>query len=94
MNKYYNLIGAPYEEPEGLRLNNRIKVLKELNNLKLDSRVIAYIHQLRPSLLRILPFLSQYDLDFKTWRVSIYLKKNGNIDFIEQEVEVIIEDSI
>ena len=72
-----------------------IPVLQDLWGRKLDEVVMAYVHSLRPSMVRIAD--KGIKLDSRLWRVTIWIRRVKRTPFvhrIEQEVEVLLPEGV
>lgn len=63
-----------------------IRALDFLNGQPFDNLAIAYIHALRPSMIRV--STGEVTTDGWMWRVTVMLKEDNLIDYICQEVAV------
>ncbi len=64
-----------------------LEVLPVLNGRPWDGVALGYVHSLRPTHVRVVDD-GIIQLDSQTWRVTVYVDKDGFIECIEQEVEV------
>jgi hypothetical protein len=88
--QYLGSHGTDYNA-KGIRSSGwrSIPVLEFLNGRLLDEVVMAHVHALRPSMVRITE--GTIKLDARIWRVTIYIKLVGRRRFvrhIEQEVSI------
>lgn len=65
-----------------------MEVLPFLKGKVWNEVALAYVHSLRPSLIRVIPKNNCQTLDMQLWRVTIHIEDNGTIKDISQEVEV------
>jgi len=65
-----------------------IPVLEFLQGDCWDDRVLDFIHALRPSTIRVVPYQALQNDDARIWRVTVNLTKANLIGRIMQEVEV------
>ena len=70
-----------------------IPVLEFLQGLPYNHLTQCYIRSLRPSYIRIIKN-GVVNLDGRVWRVTVFLKEDDIIDYIQQEVEVSCYDDI
>ena len=68
-----------------------IRVLEHLNGKPWDVNARAFLRALRPSETRVT--FGEVKSDAKLWRVTVFLK-GGNVDYIEQEVEVDLPEGV
>lgn len=94
-NLYLSKQGLPYQ-PANCRISYlTLPVLEFLKGRAIDETIIACVHSLRPSEIRITD--DGILLDHRAWRVTIFAKKIAQIFFVEkiqQEVEVALPDGI
>lgn len=94
--QYLGSWGTPYNK-DGARGCGYLclPVLQDLWGRKLDEVVMAYVHSLRPSVVRITD--AGIKLDCRLWRVTIWVEKVKRSRFvrrIEQEVEVLLPQGV
>ncbi len=91
--QYVDSCGAPYNEA-GARSRGWtvIEVLSFLWGRKLDEVVMAYVHALRPSYVRITN--GGMTLDARTWRVTIVVDDKNFVKRITQEVSVTLPTGV
>lgn len=65
-----------------------IPVLEFLKGDMWDDRVLDFIHALRPSSIRVVPYRALQTDDASLWRVTVNLTDDNFVRRIEQEVEV------
>lgn len=63
-----------------------VEVLEFLKGLPFDNLVVAWLHSLRPSTVRVSH--GQVCLDNRTWRVTVFLNEDDTVRKIVQEVAV------
>lgn len=88
--RYVNKHKVDYADPVAFGYTT-VNVLDFLKGRLLDKVVMAYVHSLRPSSIRIIPDGSGMTMDHITWRVTIHTFKVGKrtyVKLIEQEVQV------
>lgn len=83
-NDYLSTSGNRYVGPDR-RGYTSIPVLPQLWGEPWNEIALAYVHALRPSLVRVVH--AEETTDAVCWRVTVYLK-GERIESIEQEVEV------
>lgn len=71
-----------------------VRVLEELRGKPWDAISRSFMRALRPSKVRVVPFGGDATCDAVTWRVTVWLEKDGTVDYVEQEVEVDLPDGI
>ena len=76
--------GKPYIPPEE-KVWCVIRVLEFLNGRPWNQLALNFVHSLRPVMIRVVRGATT--LDAITWRVTVHVDLQGEIDFIEQEVE-------
>lgn len=83
--RYIGGHGTPYDHgwPVG---HTTINVLQFLYGLPFDNLVMAYVHALRPSMIRA--SRGEVTTDSFPWRVTILLTQDDKVWSISQEVEV------
>lgn len=64
-----------------------IEVLPQLKGLPWNNLILAYLHAVRPSNIRVSRH-GEICCDGQPWRVTVYLTLGSRIERIEQEVEV------
>lgn len=69
-----------------------IDVLEFLRGRQWDDLVLAYVHALRPSSIRVTT--GKIKCDARSWRVTIIIDDNNVIENITQEVEVGLPDGV
>ena len=96
VSQYFGCGGTEYNQ-EGIRCSSGLclPVLQQVWGRKLDEAVMAYVHSLRPSAVRITE--GGVFLDSFRWRVTIYVtkvKRSFYVRRIEQEVEVTLPEGV
>lgn len=85
---YRHSQGKPYRRPVSASIgHNTIDVLPELWGLPLSDLVLAYVHALRPSAIRVTR--GECTCDSYPWRVTVFVDDKDNVTRIYQEVEVL-----
>lgn len=85
VSEYRGECGKVYDKPYGGGYTH-IEVLPEFKGQKLSDLVLAYVHGLRPSMIRVTKGV--YTLDARTNRVTIDVDANDVIQKITQEISV------
>lgn len=86
--KYKGEQGDPYASA-GIGWTD-VTVLQFLWGRPWDEVALAYVHSLRPSLLRVIVAGGLETCDARPWRVTVYLNGDNTIKKIVQEAEVAI----
>lgn len=89
----------PYEHGHGVRYDSgdmpraylSVPVLSFLTGRKWDRFALAFLHSVRPSAVRVIPYGHGEKTDGWLWRVTVRLNKDETIRNIEQECEVYCE---
>lgn len=81
--RYRGIQGGEYECPDTLGATS-IHVLQQLWGLPLTDLVMAYVHALHPSKVRITR--GEMTLDCRSWRVTIVVDAQDRVETISQEV--------
>ena len=69
-----------------------MRVLRFLQGRPWDEIALAWVHALRPSMIRVVR--GEETLDAVCWRVSVYLGAGGLIQSVRQEVEVGLPEGV
>jgi hypothetical protein len=82
---YYCHDGTPYI-PFNCRRFDSIEQLEFLKGRQMNEDALVFIHCIRPSSIRITH--RKTTVDFKLWRVTVYVDDLNIITKVEQEVEI------
>jgi hypothetical protein len=85
---YYGAGGSVYEPQSSCLAWTSIEVLPSLVGHQWDEIALAYVHALRPSIIRVIRDGEGEHCDSRTWRVTVYVDANNTITEIRQEVEL------
>jgi len=87
LDQYLGCHGRPYQKCDRVGYTS-MPVLHFLTGLPLNELTMNYLEALRPSALRVVKGSHEITCDAQCWRVTVYLKDDGTIESIEQEVAV------
>jgi len=93
--EFFDTNGKPYligNQQVAARAYTTIRVLEFLNGRPWDDIALAYVHALRPSMIRVT--CGETTLNVILWRVTVFTDQNNIIKYIEQEVEVALPERI
>lgn len=83
---FYDRQGKRYPTDQWPRSYTSIKALEFLVGRAWDDIALAYVHALRPSMIRVVR--AEETTDAQPWRVTVYVDEKDIITGIRQEVEV------
>jgi hypothetical protein len=82
--------GVPYEPTKRYSFLD-LPVLPFLWGRKWDKFALAFLHAVRPSAIRVIPYGGCEKTDGWSWRVTVHLNEDGTVKDITQECEVSCE---